>query len=173
MTPAPFEFPAPAADEFVGEDWFGEGSVFDTGEDLATALAALASGEMVWPVDVLDLSGVSVPSPTPAGRPVTHEQTLGRPARPAAPLQPPDEFQVATMPSSRGVPPAGWALHAPRSISRPRQLGAGAAPARSGWSIRQSVQMLRMTENALYRLREEAAQLSWQLAALAYRDLDA
>ena len=77
------------------------------------------------------------------------------------------------MPSSRGVPPAGWALHAPRSISRPRQLGAGAAPERSGWSIRQSVQMLRMTENALYRLREEAAQLSWQLAALAYRDLDA
>jgi len=33
--------------------------------------------------------------------------------------------------------------------------------------------MLRMTENALYQLREEAAQLSWQLAALAYRDIDA
>ena len=172
VTLPPFEFPAPAADELLGEDWFGEGSVFDTGEDLATALAALASGEMVWPVDVLDLSGVSVPSPTPAGRPVTHEQTLGRPARPAAPLQPPDEFQVATMPSSRGVPPAGWALHAPRSISRPRRIGAGAAPERSGWSIRQSVQMLRMTEDALYRLREEAAQLTWQLAALAYREID-
>jgi len=173
VTPAPFEFPAPAADEFVGEDWFGEGSVFDTGEDLATALAALASGEMVWPVDALDLSGVAVPSPTPAGGPVTHERTLERPAPPVAPPRPPDEFQVATMPSSRGVPPAGWALHAPRSISRPRQLGAGAAPERSGWSIRQSVQMLRMTENALYQLREEAAQLSWQLAALAYRDIDA
>jgi hypothetical protein len=32
--------------------------------------------------------------------------------------------------------------------------------------------MLRMTEDALYRLREEAAQLTWQLAALAYLDID-
>ena len=172
MTPPPFEFPAPAADELLGEDWFGEGSVFDTGEDLATALAALARGEMVWPVDVLDLAGVSVPPPAPADLPVTREPARRLPAGPAAPPQPPDEFQVAPMPSSRGEPPTGWALHAPRPISRPRQLGAGAAPERSGWSIRQSVQTLRMTEDALYRLREEAAQLTWQLAALAYLDID-
>ena len=158
MTRPPFEFPAPAADELLGEDWFGEGSAFDTGEDLATALAAL--------------SGVSVPSPGPAGRPATHQPVEWPAAGPVAPPQPPDEFQVATMPSSRGGPPTGWALHAPRSISRPRRIGAGAAPERSGWSIRQSVQMLRMTEDALYRLREEAAQLTWQLAALAYREID-
>jgi hypothetical protein len=172
VTRPPFEFPAPAADELLGEDWFGEGSAFDTGEDLATALAALASGEMVWPVDTLDLSGVSVPSPAPAGRPATHQPAEWPPAGPVAPPQPPDEFQVATMPSSRGGPPTGWALHAPRSISRPRRLGAGAAPERSGWSIRQSVQTLRMTEDALYRLREEAAQLTWQLAALAHREIN-
>jgi hypothetical protein len=172
VTLPPFEFPAPAADELLGEDWFGEGSVFDTGEDLAAALAALASGEMVWPAGVLDLAGVSVPPPAPAGLPVMREPAGRPPAVPSAPPQPPDEFQVAPMPSSRGGPPTGWALHAPRPISRPRRLGAGAVTERSGWSIRQSVQMLRMTEDALYRLREEAAQLTWQLAALAYLDID-
>jgi hypothetical protein len=172
VTPPPFEFPAPAADELLGEDWFGEGSVFDTGEDLATALAALASGEMVWPVAVLDLAGVSVPPPARAVLPVSGEQDGRPPAGPATPPPPPDEFQVALMPSSRGGPPTGWARHAPRPISRPHRLGAGVSPERSGWSIRQSVQTLRMTEDALSRLREEAAQLTWQLAALAYRDLD-
>jgi hypothetical protein len=29
-----------------------------------------------------------------------------------------------------------------------------------------------MTEDALYRLREEAAQLTWQLAALAHREIN-
>jgi hypothetical protein len=173
VTPPPLEFPAPAADELLGDDWFGDGSVFDTGEDLATALAALASGEMVWPVDALDLSGVSVPAPVPAGGPATDQPVGWPPAGSAAPPQSPDEFQVATMPSSRGGLPSGWALHAPVSISRPRRLGGGTTPERSGWSIRQSVQMLRMTEDTLYRLREEAAQLTWQLAALAYRELDA
>ena len=89
MTRPPFEFPAPAADELLGEDWFGEGSAFDTGEDLATALAALASGEMVWSVDTLDLSGVSVPSPGPAGRPATHQPVEWPAAGPVAPPQPP------------------------------------------------------------------------------------
>jgi hypothetical protein len=173
VTPPPLEFPAPAADDLLGDDWFGDGSVFDTGEDLATALAALAAGEMVWPVDALDLSGVSVPAPARAGGPATDQTLEWAPAGPAAPPQPSDEFQVATMPSSRGGVPAGWALRAPVSFSRPRRLGGGAAPERSGWSIRQSVQMLRMTEDTLYRLREEAAELTWQLAALAYRELDA
>jgi hypothetical protein len=171
VTP-PLEFPASAADDLLGEDWFGEGSVFDTGEELATALAALGSGQMVWPVDALELSGVSVPSPGPAGGP--GEGTAEwPPARPTTPPQPPDEFQVATMPSSRGGPPTGWGRRAAVSISRPRRLGGGATPERSGWSIRQSVQMLRMTEDTLYRLREEAAQLTWQLAALAHREIDA
>ncbi len=173
MTPPPLEFPAPAADELLGEDWFGEGSVFDTGEDLATALAALGSGEMVWPVDALDLPGVSVASPAPAGGPATGQPDAWQPARVATPSQPPDEFQVATMPSWRGGPPSGWALRVPVSVSRLRRPGGGATPERSGWSIRQSVQMLRMTEDTIYRLRSEAAELTWQLAALAYRELDA
>ncbi|MGD1052949.1 MAG: hypothetical protein ABR950_03885 [Candidatus Dormibacteria bacterium] len=173
MTPPSLEFPTPGADELLGEDWFGEGSVFDSGENLASALAALASGEMVWPVDALELSGVSLASDArdsgfeveaPAGWP---------PGATATPSQPPEEFQIATMPSARGGPPTGWALRAPVSVRLGRRLGGATMPERSGWSIRQSVQVLRMTEDTLYRLREEAAQLTWQLAALAHREIDA
>jgi hypothetical protein len=35
------------------------------------------------------------------------------------------------------------------------------------------VQILRVTEDTLSRLREEAAQLAWQLAAVAHRETDA
>jgi hypothetical protein len=171
--PPPLEFPASAPDELLGEDWFGEGSVFDTGEDLATALAALGRGEMVWPVDALDLSGVSVPSLAESTGTTTGYPVAWPPAGAVTPSQAPDEFQVATMPSSHAGPPTGWALHAPNYIGRPHRLGGAAASERAGWSIRQSVQMLRMTENTLYRLREEAAELTWQLAALAYREPDA
>src|ERR1039458_1610078 len=49
VTPPPLEFPAPAADDLLGDDWFGDGSVFDTGEDLATALAARGGGRVRAP----------------------------------------------------------------------------------------------------------------------------
>jgi hypothetical protein len=172
VTPPPLEFPAPVADELPGEDWFGEGSVFDTGEDLANALAALAGGQMVWPADALDLSGASVSSRATAGGSATDEPAEWPSAGPATPAQPPDEFQVATMPSARAGPPTGWSLHPPAPLRGKRRFGGAAAPERSGWSIRESVQMLRMTEDTLYRLREEAAQLTWQLAAAAHREID-
>ncbi len=172
MTP-PFDLPAPAADELLGEDWFGEGSVFDSGEDLATALAGLASGALVWPVAALNLPGVPVAAPGPSEHTLPSQGISWASDGPAVPPQPADEFQVATMPSARGEPPTGWALRSPAPLSRQRRLGGGPAPDRSGWSIRQSVQMLRMTEDTLYRLREEAAQLTWQLAALTHREIDA
>ena len=172
MTP-PLDFPAPAADELLGEDWFGDGSAFDSGEDLATALAGLASGERVWPVDVLNLAGVSVPAPGTPAHTVPSQATSQPSQGPAAPVQPADEFQVAAMPSARGGPPSGWSLRSPAPLIGRRRLAGGPAPQGSGWSIRHSVQMLRMTEDTLYRLREEAAELTWQLAAVAHREIDA
>jgi len=171
VTP-PLDFPAPAADELLGEDWFGDGSVFDSGEDLASALAGLASGELVWPVDALNLPGISVPAAGPSGHAAPSPAVPWPPGGPAFLPQPADEFQVATLPSARGGPPPGWSLRSAPPVSRPRRLAGAAASERSGWSIRQSVQMLRMTEDTLYRLREEAAQLTWQLAAVAHREID-
>jgi len=171
VTP-PLDLPAPAADDLLGEDWFGDGSVFDTGEDLANALVGLATGELVWPVDTLNLPGIAVPAAGPPGYTVPNQTVPRPPDGPAVPPQPADEFQVATMPSAQGGPPPGWALRSSPPIGRPHRLGGGSTPERSGWSIRQSVQMLRMTEDTLYRLREEAAQLTWQLAALAHREVD-
>ena len=169
--PPPLDSPAPEAEDLLDGDWFGEGSVFDTGEDLANALMVLASAQAAGTARALALSPGPLATPEPA---VGLDGVRTRPPQRApAPLAAPDEFQVATMPSSRGGPPTGWGRRAAVSISRPRRLGGRATPERSGWSIRQSVQMLRMTEDTLYRLREEAAQLTWQLAVLAHREMDA
>jgi hypothetical protein len=43
---------------------------------------------------------------------------------------------------------------------------------RTGWSIRQGVHILRITEETLVSLREQAAERAWELAAAAYRDTD-
>ncbi len=45
-------------------------------------------------------------------------------------------------------------------------------PSRAAWSIRQSVQMLRTTEEMLRRLREDAAELAWQMAAQVRREVE-
>jgi hypothetical protein len=162
------EVPAPLGDDVLGEDWFGEGSVFDSGEELAAALLALVSAA---PDAVRDagagreatsaaVDAVVVPSgppPAPAGAPQTQlaEERLG-------------EFQVAAMPSfvkrapdRRTSPGAGW-QRSPSAVSRPQG---------GGWSIRQSVQILRSTEESLVRLREEAADLAWQWALVVHREV--
>lgn len=151
--------------DVLGEDWFADGTAFESGEALASALLALA--------------GAAVPA-APAGAPASPPP--GRvpafpPAPPAHREQPAiAEFQVAAMPSSQhrrepaaaggeGEDPSGWARVA---APPPRREGAR----RSGWSIRQSVQVLRVTEEILLRLREEAAELAWHLASAALRETD-
>ena len=167
MTP-PFEYSAPPAEDLLGEGWFGEGSVFDTGEELAGALMALAGGKVAWPV-------VTPPSPpllptSEAAPPVDAGEVAPWPAGAVPPADPFGEFQVATMPRSPGDEPTGWAARPPAPLSR--RHDAPPRPEQGGWSIRQSVQVLRLTEEILYRLREEAAQLTWQLAAAAHRETD-
>jgi hypothetical protein len=162
--------PATESEDFLAGDWFGEGSVFDTGEELASALMLLASAQVDEPIEPLTL--VAAPS---SARPVRPEP-VSAPSRPlavAAPdLEPLSEFQVAPMPSMHSAPPTGWAVRPAAAVGRRHWTGGAPPPQRSGWSIRQSVQTLRIAEDTLVRLREEAAQLTWQFAAAAHRETD-
>ena len=171
MIPPPLTSPVPDADDLLGDDWFGEGSAFDSGEDLASALMVLASAQAGGPVRPLALS----PGPIATAEPsVGLQGRRPRPAEPApAPLEAPDEFQVATMPSSRDREPSGWAGRSSAPVGRRSWSGAGPGSPRTGWSIRQSVQTLRIAEDTLCRLREEAAQLAWHFAAAAHEETDA
>ena len=170
MTLPPIGFPAAGTEELLGEDWFGAGSVFDTGEDLATALLGLANGEVSWPVPVLTLPAGAPASPAPP------EPPAGGAAIGPAAMAPPSpehahEFQVATMPSARETP-SGWAGRSPAPVDRRRWPREGLPHQSTGWSIRQSVQTIRVTEDILSRLREEAAQITWHYAAATHRETD-
>lgn len=168
--PPPLDSPAPEAEDLLAGDWFGEGSAFDTGEDLANALMVLASAQAGGPVRALSLS----PGPIATAEPVVALDGFRPrpPERTPAPPEAPDEFQVATMPSSRGREPSGWAGRPSAPVGRRSWSGVGPGSERTGWSIRQSVQTLRIAEDTLCRLREEAAQLAWHFAAAVHEETD-
>jgi hypothetical protein len=169
VTPPPLDFPAPVAEDLLDGDWFGEGSVFDTGEELANALLVMAAVRPDGPRAALVLPAPAIRSEErPAGLAPRSAPAGSAPGIPEAPGFD-GEFQVATMPSSRAGEPSGWAARS-AVVTRRRWSGGVPGPERRGWSIRQSVQVLRMTEEILIRLREEAAQLTWQLAAAAHRE---
>ncbi|HYA00660.1 MAG TPA: hypothetical protein VEK76_09955 [Candidatus Binatia bacterium] len=176
----PIEPAVSVDDDLLGEDWFGDGSAFDSGEQLAAALTALASGRPAASRAAPLVSARSlVSAPTP-GRPASWPGTGAMEARRGGPpaglgdtaAAGVVEFQVAAMPSSvlwdgersagRASAAFGW-----RGTAMPTQ---GAQ--RTGWSIRQSVQILRVTEDALLKLREEAAELAWRLADAAYQEIE-
>ena len=163
LTPPPLDSPSPVAEDLLGDDWFGDGSVFDTGEELAAALMSLSGAATSWRL------AMPAPDPVPAKNRVVREAP--KPAARSAGLSPApaDEFLIATMPSSRSRRPTGWSA---RGVALPAAGRPAAGAARTGWSIRQSVQILRVTEEILGRLREEAALLTWQLAAAAHRETD-
>jgi hypothetical protein len=165
MTSPPTEHAAPLDLDSLGEDWFGEGTAFESGEELAAALFAMAaagSGTAPRPAAAAPAVTAAPPSPPPAG-----PRDAGSAPSPPVLI---GEFQVAAMPSfearsaepSRGPHPSGWA----------RDLAPLKRPPRSGWSIRQSVAVLRTTEEILIRLREEAAELTWRLAAEVCAEVD-
>jgi hypothetical protein len=171
LTPPSLGFPAPVAEDLLGGDWFGEGSVFDTGEQLASALLVLAGGRTRQPGGERVLPAAPVSIATRPGHPGGNAAGVGMGQEAADAPVLDGEFQVATMPSALGREPSGWSAH-PAAVTRRRWSGAVPGPERRGWSIRQSVQVLRLTEEILSRLREEAAQLTWQLAAAAHRETD-
>jgi hypothetical protein len=139
------------------DEWFGEGSAFDSGEDLAAALFAFAgttrSGvspppEVIWPTPVAEVAEVN---------PVYVE------------VQRPSDFAGARRPGSSSggarrasASPASWSVRSPGEQLLPPKVSG-----RTGWTIRNSVAVLHRTEDAIARLREEAVAAAFLAAAEA------
>jgi len=134
------------------EEWFGEGSAFDSGEDLAAALFALAGAS-----------------------PDTRPQVV-RPSRPGTEADPvfvevqrhganedgTRSASYAAGGSNGGSSSRTWSVRPPGESLLPRTVSG-----RSGWTIRNSVAVLHRTEAAIARLREEAVEMSFLAAAEA------
>ncbi|HVC40593.1 MAG TPA: hypothetical protein VND54_01310 [Candidatus Saccharimonadales bacterium] len=138
------------------DEWFGEGSAFDSGEDLAAALFALAGAmpternvippvEVVWPI--------SMPQSAPVFVEVQRPGTLDGARRPGS-------LYSAT--KSASASPGSWSVRSPGEQLLPPKVSG-----RSGWTIRNSVTVLHRTEDAIARLREEAVAMAFLAAAEA------
>lgn len=133
------------------DDWFGDGSAFDSGEDLAAALMAF--------------SGATAPealtgAPVPTFEVAPFDQAAAAAAAmPAVPLSAP-EFQVAELPGGSG--------RSTSSASGGRSWGTRPGGEKSGWGIRNSVKMLKTTEDVIRRLREDAVEVTWRAASVTF-----
>jgi hypothetical protein len=137
------------------DEWFGEGSAFDSGEDLAAALFALAG----------TARGMTTAAPQP--------ETIWSPPLPAADdvfveVQRPAALEGARRPGSQygtrstSTSSGSWSVRSPGE-----QLLPPTVSGRSGWTIRNSVAVLHRTEDAIARLREEAVAMAFLAAAEA------
>ena len=151
---------SPAIDE-EEDGWFGEGSAFDSGEDLAAALLELA-GTPVQAVaaEAEERSGFE----ERAGSDLMFE--LLRPQKGGA-----DETVEATAHASKWssatqsqTQARTWTVRSPGSLDLPARK-----PGKTGWSIRSSVQLLQRTEEVMLSLREEAVNATLVAAARAVR----
>jgi hypothetical protein len=136
------------------DEWFGEGSAFDSGEDLAAALFALAG---VTRIDVIPKPEIIRPERVPEA-----DQDFEEVQRPAA-------LDGARRPGSqdgavRGATssPGSWSVRSPGEQLLPPKVSG-----RSGWTIRNSVAVLHRTEDAIAKLREEAVAMAFLAAAEA------
>jgi hypothetical protein len=137
------------------DEWFGEGSAFDSGEDLAAALFALAGvTHRREPPDA------EVSPPPPPLPPV--ESAFFEVERPAAleSARRPYASRGRTTPSSAS--PRSWSVRTPGDALLPPTLSG-----RSGWTIRNSVTVLHRTEEAIARLREDAVAMAFLAASEA------
>ena len=136
------------------DEWFGEGSAFDSGEDLAAALFALAGATLT---EVTPAPEVAWPTVVPEANPVYVE------------VQRPNDFAGARRPGSAyggsrraSVSPGSWSVRSPGEQLLPPKVSG-----RTGWTIRNSVAVLHRTEDAIARLREEAVAAAFLAAAEA------
>jgi hypothetical protein len=141
------------------DEWFGEGSAFDSGEDLAAALFALAGttridsipkAESVWPAAIEDLR---VPKGDSDFVEVARTGSLDGARRP-------DSTPTGTRPATTAS--TTWSVRQPGE-----QLLPPTVSGRSGWTIRNSVAVLHRTEEAIAHLREEAVAMAFLAAAEA------
>jgi hypothetical protein len=141
------------------DEWFGEGSAFDSGEDLAAALFALAGtaridaipkAESDWPTATQEVRGSEGDSDF-----VEIARTGGLDGSRRAGSMP-NGTRTAT------ITPGTWSVRSPGEQLLPPKVSG-----RSGWTIRNSVAVLHRTEEAIAHLREEAVAMAFLAAAEA------
>jgi hypothetical protein len=143
------------------DEWFGEGSAFDSGEDLAAALFALAGTSVkASTTSVPTLSPEISTWPTfvaPDTDPVFEE--VERPAGLDGARRPGSQYGGA-----RGAVSSSntWSVRSPGEQLLPPTMSG-----RKGWTIRNSVAVLHRTEDAIAKLREEAVAMAFLAAAEA------
>jgi hypothetical protein len=137
------------------EEWFGEGSAFDSGEDLAAALFALAGAKFTEPAAVVDQLW---PVATPAADGDTVFVEVQRPGA-VAEASRPYGLRSSSAPS---VSPRNWSVRTPGDALLPRTVSGS-----TGWTIRNSVAVLHRTEDAIAHLREDAVAMAFLAAAEA------
>lgn len=147
---------ASGATQVPDDEWFGEGSAFDSGEDLAAALFALAGvahtdpapevAEVSWPV-------IAVPETDTVFEEVQRPGSNSEAARP---------YSSRGASTSTSAPPKRWSVRSPGEALLPPTMSG-----RSGWTIRNSVAVLHTTEDAIARLREDAVAMAFLAAAEA------
>jgi hypothetical protein len=147
--------PPPEIAQVPDEEWFGEGSAFDSGEDLAAALFALAGVE---PRAEPAAAEVIVPL-APVAEADSMFLEVQRPAAVDAARRP---HSTQARPPSPSTSPRSWSVRTPGTALLPPTVSG-----RSGWTIRNSVAVLHRTEDALARLREEAVAMAFLAAAEA------
>jgi hypothetical protein len=142
------------------DEWFGEGSAFDSGEDLAAALFALAGTSVK-----ASTTATAIPTPeinwpsfvAPDSDPVFVE--VERPTGLDGAGRPGSQYGGARGAASN---PNTWSVRSPGEQLLPPTMSG-----RKGWTIRNSVAVLHRTEDAIAKLREEAVAMAFLAAAEA------
>jgi hypothetical protein len=142
------------------DEWFGEGSAFDSGEDLAAALFALAGTSVKASTTATLAPAPEISWPTfvaPDADPVFVE--VERPAGLDGAKRPGSQYGGA-----RGAVSSSntWSVRSPGEQLLPPTMSG-----RKGWTIRNSVAVLHRTEDAIAKLREEAVAMAFLAAAEA------
>jgi len=140
------------------EEWFGEGSAFDSGEDLAAALFALAGAKYTEPAPAPTPEVLWPVAPTAGADADTFFVEVQRPGAVAEAARP---YNVRSS-AAPSVSPRSWSVRTPGDALLPPTVSG-----RSGWTIRNSVAVLHRTEDAIAHLREDAVAMAFLAAAEA------
>lgn len=139
------------------DDWFGAGSSFDSGEELAAALLSLGPlREGREDVAGTAEAQYAAAEPAQAGAP-----QAGAPTRHPVEASGPGEFSTLVQPSQLGT---GADRYGGTDTAR-----AGGQRSGTGWRIREGVRSLRRAEDALEKLRADAVVVTWAAAGVAVR----
>lgn len=151
---------SPAIEE-EEDGWFGEGSSFDSGEDLAAALMELAGTPVEALAETLATDSEERSSfEERAGSDLMFEML--RPQQGGADATVEGMAQPSRWASVNQ--PQTWSVRTPGSLDLPARK-----PGKTGWSIRSSVQLLQRTEEVMLSLREEAVSATLVAAARAVK----